>query len=496
MEAKNEQIEQIRKEVEKMIDNIHQSAQRGERADKVERQVFADLIKLGLQLIKLYFSLLSQSPAFRDVSKRLLQRGWQSKGLFKTVYWSVFGKMELWRSRYFPATGGEGYCPLDEVSGLPERCYSYVLTDWLGIAGAQTDYRQAVEQIERILGHSFAGMTAQRDVERLSQEVELYYGQKDWAKLESEGAVLCAGFDGKGVPIVLEDRVGEACSKAVRLGKGQRKGVKKEATLSVVFSLDRQVRTPGAVTASLFRAPQNPAPEPLHKSTWSQNRHVRAFLSNTRKAIAYGVENLLQRDPSGKKPLVFLMDGDPALRKAVDECVRHKGLEKRVKANILDIIHLLEYVWDVANAVWGEKHPRREKWVESQLSLLLESRSDEVLRVWKGFLKQRQTSETACKVLQKSITYLTNHQDMVDYKSYLAQGLPISTGIVESACGHLVKARMEQSGMRWSYKGAQSVLDLRAVVQNKDWEGFMEFFILQEQKRVYPESKHLVLQRA
>lgn len=68
MEAKNEQIEQIRKEVEKMIDNIHQSAQRGERADKVERQVFADLIKLGLQLIKLYFSLLSQSPAFRAMS--------------------------------------------------------------------------------------------------------------------------------------------------------------------------------------------------------------------------------------------------------------------------------------------------------------------------------------------------------------------------------------------------------------------------------------------
>lgn len=168
MEAKNEQIEQIRKEVKKVIYNIHQSAQWGERVDKVELQVFTDLVKLGLQLIKPYLSLLAQSPACKEVSKRLLKQGRQSKGLFKAVYWWVFGKMELWRSRYFPVTCGGGHCPVDEVPGLPTRCYSYVLADRLGMAGAQTDYRQGVEQIERIVGPSFAGMTAQRDVERLS----------------------------------------------------------------------------------------------------------------------------------------------------------------------------------------------------------------------------------------------------------------------------------------------------------------------------------------
>jgi len=222
MEAKNEQIEEIRKEVEKMIDNIRQNAESGERVDKVERQVFAGLIKLGLQLIKLYFSLLAQSPACGAVCKRLLKQGFQSKGLFKAAYWLVFGKLELWRSRYFPKGGGGGQFPLDEVAGLAARCYSYVLDDWLGVASTQTDYRQAVGQLERILGHSFAGMVAQRGTERLSQEVETYYSQKDWASLAGEGAVLCAGFDGKGVPIVLEERGEEPCSKAVRLGKGQR----------------------------------------------------------------------------------------------------------------------------------------------------------------------------------------------------------------------------------------------------------------------------------
>ena len=154
----------------------------------------------------------------------------------------------------------------------------------------------------------------------------------------------------------------------------------------------------------------------------------------------------------------------------------------------LDIIHLLEYVWKVANAVWGEKHPGREKWVKEQLLLLLESRTEEVIAQWIDLWEADERTNAQKETIDKALTYLNNHREMVDYKSYLAQGLPISTGIVESACGHLVKTRMEQNGMRWSYKGAQAVLDTRAVLKNSDWDDFMEFFIHKEQRRIYPNS--------
>ena len=42
--------------------------------------------------------------------------------------------------------------------------------------------------------------------------------------------------------------------------------------------------------------------------------------------------------------------------------------------------------------------------------------------------------------------------------------------MVEGACRHLVKDRMEQAGMRWTVAGAQAVLDLRAVRLNGDWD--------------------------
>jgi hypothetical protein len=71
------------------------------------------------------------------------------------------------------------------------------------------------------------------------------------------------------------------------------------------------------------------------------------------------------------------------------------------------------------------------------------------------------------------------------YDQYLAQGWPIGTGVVEGACGHLVKDRMEQAGMRWSKDGAQAVLDLRAVRLNGDWDAYWQFHRQQQHQRLY-----------
>ncbi|MBI3966995.1 MAG: ISKra4 family transposase, partial [Chloroflexi bacterium] len=66
-----------------------------------------------------------------------------------------------------------------------------------------------------------------------------------------------------------------------------------------------------------------------------------------------------------------------------------------------------------------------------------------------------------------------------------AQGWPIGTGIVEGACGHLVKDRMQQAGMRWTQPGAQAVLDLRAGRLNGDWDAYWTFHCRQQASRSY-----------
>jgi len=181
-----------------------------------------------------------------------------------------------------------------------------------------------------------------------------------------------------------------------------------------------------------------------------------------------------------------LIDGDRALEKAALKIMKEKGIENRVEAFILDFIHLLEYVWKVANVKLGEKHPDRESWVERQARLLLNSETEKVLAEWREIEKEKELTTTQEEKLKKAITYLNNHKHMVKYKTYLQRGYPITTGAVESACGHFIKNRMERNAMHWGKKGAQEMMNIRAIKKNDDWDDYLDDFIEQEQKQLYP----------
>jgi hypothetical protein len=80
------------------------------------------------------------------------------------------------------------------------------------------------------------------------------------------------------------------------------------------------------------------------------------------------------------------------------------------------------------------------------------------------------------------------------YDAYLARGWPIGTGVVEGACGHVVKDRMEQAGMRWSQDGAQAMLALRTVGINGDRDAYWQFHRQHQHWRLYGGS-HQVAER-
>ena len=89
------------------------------------------------------------------------------------------------------------------------------------------------------------------------------------------------------------------------------------------------------------------------------------------------------------------------------------------------------------------------------------------------------------KTLRSVANYLRRNQPYMDYADYLRRGWPIGTGVVEGVCRHLVKDRMELSGMRWTLSGAGSLLALRAVNENGDWEEFHEFRRTQRHEQLY-----------
>ncbi len=74
------------------------------------------------------------------------------------------------------------------------------------------------------------------------------------------------------------------------------------------------------------------------------------------------------------------------------------------------------------------------------------------------------------------------------YDEYLAAGYPIASGVIEGACHHFVKDRMEGAGMRWELEGAQAMLSLRAIYLNGQWDDFIAYRVVREQASLYGEN--------
>lgn len=175
---------------------------------------------------------------------------------------------------------------------------------------------------------------------------------------------------------------------------------------------------------------------------------------------------------------VALTDGAPRLQQHLSAAFPRHTL-------VLDIIHASEYLWDTATALLGESSPVRVSWVRAKLEQVLNGQTASVIAALEAEMGNPQLNSTQRQAFTRTIGYYQRNQEYMHYDEYLAQGWPIGTGVVEGACGHLVKDRMEQAGMRWTQAGVQAVLDLRAVRLNKDWDDYWVFHRQQQHLRRY-----------
>ena len=74
---------------------------------------------------------------------------------------------------------------------------------------------------------------------------------------------------------------------------------------------------------------------------------------------------------------------------------------------------------------------------------------DAVIRGMRYQATQRGLKGQERKTVRGAAAYFERNRDRMKYDEYLAAGYPIGSGVVEGACRHLVKDRMERTGMRW-----------------------------------------------
>jgi hypothetical protein len=432
------------------------------------------LIEMGLKLLTLFFILRSQKAKrealqLEDGSVLYYHRD------TKRRYVSIFGELRFVRP-YFYRKGQDGHTLLDAELSLGDDCYSDLVrevNDYLGVHGV---YHKASDILERLLGLKLSTRAIQANLAEDAADVSAYYAQKPGPLASSEAEILVIQADGKGIPMILE----ESQPDKVRLGKGEKHGRKREATVTSVYSIARFIRTPEQVVASYYDKIS------LAQPSKPQNKHLWATLEGKDVALSRLVEQVQLRLGRHIQHKIALCDGCPALQLRLA-----KYFPDFIQ--ILDFIHANEYLWKVANALFGETDDQRLAWMKTRTHSMLSGKTKRLIAEFRRLAKQPKTRKTARLQLLATANYFERNLPYLDYPTYLAHGWPIASGVIEGACRHLVKDRCELSGMRWSQNGAENLLRLRAVAENHDWDDYHAYRKQQRHLRLYG-SLPLVLQ--
>jgi hypothetical protein len=149
---------------------------------------------------------------------------------------------------------------------------------------------------------------------------------------------------------------------------------------------------------------------------------------------------------------------------------------------VIDLIHVLEYLWKAAWSLHAAADPAAEDWVAVKALAVLAGHSARAaagITAEADAAGQRNGADTC-------VRYLTSKQEFLRYDQALAAGWPIATGVIEGACRHLIGDRLDITGARWGLDGAEAVLTLRAVISNGDFGDYWRFHLAREHQRLYP----------
>lgn len=449
---------------------------------EMEKGLLTGVLGLCLVLLKFIISV----KGAEDLSDQLVcgeEETIKRSGCRRRRYLSLFGHLEFERQSYHSNHRGMLY-PLDEVLSMPADLPSYNIQELMGQGACEMSFRESVSVLTTLLGLNLRGVDSERNAERLGGRVESFY-EHQVVEIPGEDQCFCASFDGKGVPKVKKsEKASEPPSS--RLNKGEKRGVKQMATVVVTSTFKPKVRDKTLIINSLmnFSAPRPSTEEdsPKNDNRWHDNIHRRAFLSDQDKAIKYGLQRISKQITSDSQRVVIPIDAGIGLEDKVLKYVKEYGLETHFDGIILDFVHVSEYVWSCANTILGEKSKIRTAWVTEMLEDLLDSKTQKVIDDLQAIVDKTALSNSKKETINKAITYFTNHAHKMDYETYLKKGYPVTSALVESNCKHLIKDRMEGSGMRWSNQGAQHMMDLRAVKLNGDLNSLMEFVIQSNKK--------------
>jgi Uncharacterised protein family (UPF0236) len=352
---------------------------------------------------------------------------------------TVIGSVTLYRPYFYCRSCAFGFYPLDEALGLSRRKAQADIQELEAWLAAEMPYETTSEALERCAGIQLSNHHAHDVVNEIAADIQLLDVCPDKAEIHrqinelSEGKfrrpVLMIGIDGAHAPVR-----SEPSPRSGKRGKGEWNEVKGFR----IYLLDgRQI---------------------VHLISWHQLKNDKE-LGNDLLAIKQA--GLI---PEDKVRICTIGDGAPWIWNRIKEVYPDA---KRV----LDYYHCSEYLHDVANAQYGKNSQQAREWVEATLCLLFMNDADQIIADIKSL---QPASDEAREQIDKTIGYLTERKDMINYGSLKRGGFHIGSGGIESSNKFIANVRLKRSGAWWYPTNANNILKLRCAKYNKTFDQIME----------------------
>lgn len=466
---------------EEMQELVFRAVREQQPVHWAEKAIWEQVLRIGRQALGQFFALAGDGDMGETVTLPTGEECQRLEELHPRRYVSIFGEFRLQRVVYGSRAKQKiEFVPVDNRLQLPESSFSYVLQDWDQSLCVEQAFGQASSTVARMLKLKQSVDSLEHMNQEMAKDVTRFMLSQP--PPEEEGELVVASSDQKG--IVMRRQADDPAPKAHRT-KGDKASQKRMATVAAVYTVDRYRRTPEEVLAALFRDAPEPSrdrPKPQHKEVWASLPREDAPGSGIGAAFAWMVGELFLRG-RGKdktKPLLFLGDGQEALWNA-----RQDYLPQRV-VNILDLLHVTPRLWQAAHVFCAEGSQEAEDFARTRILRVLQGKAAGVIRGLREMATKRGLVGAKKKTITTVCRYLAANLERMRYDEYLQAGYPIASGIIEGACRHLVKDRMERAGMHWTIPGAQAMLDVRSIHVSNLWNEYQEYRITRETERLYP----------
>ncbi len=396
---------------------------------------------------------------------------------------SVFGVVTVTRLAY-RQKGHANLHPADTALNLPLERHSHGLRRLAAMEAARGSFEEVRESIERSTGERLGKRQVEAMVERAAADFGAFYAERARPSGDRDD-VLVLTCDGKGIvmrPEALRAATAEAAEQAAhklqtRLSPGEKRNRKRMAEVGGVYDATPAPRTSVDVLARREKG-HKITPAPVAHNKWL----VASVVEDAASVVSRIFDEAERRDPRYKRSWVVLVDGN---NHQIDR-IKAEARKRKVKvAIVVDFIHVLEYLWQAARCFSKDDDTKAEGWVLDKALEILDGHAGLVAGAIRRKATYHHLDPAARAGADRCADYLTNKAPYLDYSTALKRGWPIATGVIEGACRHLVKDRMDLTGARWGLEGAEAVLQLRTLVANGDFNNYWRFHLSREQQRVH-----------